>query len=105
MTKIEFRARQLIGQWCAKQKIKLLCKPNHLHTRATVIGYAAPLSLVVSKPWIDAEPQVQKFDKDYPLDVIRTFDKSLKAGDTCITAYVCTEGRQETIAIPWGELK
>ncbi len=102
MTKIEFQARQLIGQWLAKKKIKLLCKPNHIHTRAQVVGYAAPGCIVVWEPWIDSAPQLQEFNRDNPLNTIRTFDPTLRAGDTCITAYVCREGCQETIAIAWG---
>jgi hypothetical protein len=98
---IVIRPKQLIKDWCIKHNIKVK-RIRHIHKHAYVIGYAAPLCLVVATCWMESEPQCKEFDKVNPLNTLHTFDKTLKPGDWCITGYICTEGRQETIAIPYG---
>jgi hypothetical protein len=98
-TKRKRIAREAVREWCRREKIKLTCEPRHVHPSAYVVGYAAPECLIVAEPWMDSEPQVRKFDRQTPLSTIRCFDKSLKPGDWCITAYVCREGCQGTVAI------
>ena len=101
MTKQEFEARQLIGNWLAKNKVKLISKLRHVHPRCYVIGYAAPMCLIVAKSWKDSEPQCAEFDKENPIETLHTFDKTLKAGDWCAVAYYCTTGKQEHVAVGW----
>lgn len=74
--------------------------PSHVHPRSYVVGYAAPLCLVVAECWADSESQMQDFNQKYPLRTVHKFDHSLKAGDWCITAYVSTAGCGEPVAIP-----
>jgi hypothetical protein len=99
-TKLEKESALAIQDWCKKQKIELVTKPRHVHPRSYVVGLAAPLCLIVARCWTDSEQQTQKWNKDYPLQIIHNFDKSLKAGDWCITAYVSTTTSGEPIAIP-----
>ncbi len=99
-TKLEKESVLAVEDWCKKQKIKLECKPNHVHPRSYVIGLAAPKGLIVARCWADSEPHLKEWDEKYPLQVIHNFDKSLKAGDWCITAYVITKTSGESIAIP-----
>jgi len=102
-TKLEKESALAVQHWCKKQKIKLTSKPRHIHPRTYVVGYAASSCLVVARCWADSEPQTKEWNKKYPLDIIRKFDHSLKAGDWCITAYVSTVGCGESIAIPLKE--
>ena len=102
-TKLEKQSVLAVQEWCKKEKIKLISKPRHIHPRTYVVGYAASSCLIVARCWADSESQTKEWDKKYPLDVIRKFDHSLKAGDWCITAYVSTVGYGETIAIPLKE--
>ena len=99
-TKLEKESLLAIQQWCKKQKMELIKKPRHLHSRSYVVGYAAPYCLIVSNCWADSEPQTKDWNKKYPLEIIRRFDESLKAGDWCITAYVSTIHSSEFVAIP-----
>ena len=69
------------------------------YPRAYVVGRAAPLCLVVTRPWQDAEPQCQEFDRKHPLSVLHTFDPALDAGMWCATAYVVRAGCSETVAV------
>lgn len=103
MTKQEIEARQLIGTWLEKNKIKLISKMRHVHPRAYVVGYAAARCLIVAVPWLDSEPQCADEDKKHPLTTIHTFDEKLKPGDWCATAYVCTSGVQEPVAVGWAK--
>ena len=89
-----------IQAWCEKRGKKLTRRPCHIFPQAYVVGYAAPGCLVVAVPWMDAEPQVQDFDRANPLKIIRRFDGQLRAGNWCSVAYVCCEGCQELVAIP-----
>jgi hypothetical protein len=99
-TKLEKESLLAVQDWCKKQKMNLVTKPRHLHPRSYVIGFAAPLCLIVARCWADSEQQTQKWNNDYPLQIIHNFDDSLKAGDWCITAYVSTATSGEPIAIP-----
>lgn len=99
-TKLQREASAAVEVWCKKNRLKLIAKPRHIHPRAYVIGHAAPRCLIVAYCWADSEPHLRDFDRDNPLKTIHTFDSKLKAGDWCITAYVCTDGRQENVAIP-----
>ena len=101
MTKHEFEARQLIGKWLAKNKIKLVRKMRHVHPRCYVVGHAAPLCLIVASPWMDSEPQCKAFNAPNPLNMVHTFDKNLKAGDWCAVAYISVSGRSEHVAAKW----
>lgn len=102
-TKLEKESMLAVQQWCKKEKMKLISKPRHIHSRVYVVGYAASSCLIVARCWADSEPQTKEWNKKYPLDIIRKFDHSLKAGDWCITAYVSTLGCGESIAIPLKE--
>ena len=98
-TKLEKESVLAIQDWCKKQKMKLISKPRHVHPRAYVVGHAASSCLIVARCWAYSEPQKKEWDKKYPLQVVRKFDDSLKAGDWCITAYVSTTGSGEPVAI------
>jgi len=99
-TKLEKESVLAVQEWCKKQKMKLTSKPRHIHPRSYVVGYAASSCLIVARCWADSEPQTKVWNKKYPLEIIRNFDHSLKAGDWCITAYVSTFHCGESIAIP-----
>lgn len=58
------------------------------------------MCLAVVMPWVDSEPQCRAFDKENGVTMIRLFDKSLNVGMWCSTAYVCTAGTGQPIAIP-----
>lgn len=102
-TKMRRDATAAVLAWCKKKKIKLIAKPRHVHPRAYVVGSAAESCLVVAECWADSEPQLKGMNKTHPLRLINTFDTALKAGDWCITAYICYAGCQEPIAIPLTE--
>lgn len=89
-----------ILNWCVKNDIREISRISHLSSHCFVVGYAAPRCLIVANPWMDSEPQVALFDKENPFTLVRQFDKSLRANDWCITAYVCSLSGQENIAIP-----
>jgi len=97
-SKLKKAASNAIRKWCASNG-KPAKEVRHVHPRAFVIGKAAPYCLIVSIPWQDSEPQCAEFDKEYPLNVLHTFDKALSAGMWCATAYVVRDGVQETIAV------
>jgi hypothetical protein len=99
-TKLKKESLLAVQDWCKKQKMELVTKPRHVHPRSYIVGLAAPRCLIVARCWADSEHQTQKWNKDYPLQIIHTFDKSLKAGDWCITAYISTATIGEPIAIP-----
>ncbi len=102
MNRQEFEARQLIGNWLAKQKISPKGKLRHVHPRCYVV-HAASRVLIVARPWMDSEPQLQDFNRANPLDVVHTYDDSLKPGDWCATAYVITVNASEIVAVAWRE--
>lgn len=91
-------AADAVRDWCKKTG-KPAEKVRHVHPRAFVLGKAAPLCLIVTRPWQDSEPQCAEFDKAHPLDVLHTFDPALTAGMWCATAYVVRGGVQETVAV------
>jgi hypothetical protein len=94
-------AKTAVLAWCAKyRKEWRVCSVSHVYPVAFVIGYAAPLCLVVSRPWTEAEPHMAEFCRDNPLDTVREFDSSLRAGDWCAVAYVSTESRGTLVAVP-----
>ena len=99
-SKLTKAAAEAVRAWCAKHG-KPAETVRHVHPRAYVVGRAAPMCLVVSVPWQDSEPQVREHDRQYPLDVLHTFDASLDAGMWCATAYVVRGGTQETVAVPF----
>lgn len=81
--------------------MKLTSRPRHVYARGYVLAKLAPQCLIVVRPWMDAEPHLQKWDRAHAPHVwVRQFDESLNVGDWCITAYVCRSGSQETVAIP-----
>lgn len=73
---------------------------RHIHTRSYVVGHAAPQCLIVAECWADSEPHLREIDKNNPLRIVHAFDKSLKAGMWCCTAYVATDSCSEVVAIP-----
>ena len=101
MTTAHREALRLVKAWCQKQKIVLASNPRHIQPRAYVVGYAAPQCLIVAEPWMDAEPHMRDFTRANPLQTVRRFDKALKAGDWCITAYVTTISSGEVVAVAY----
>ena len=89
-----------IQAWCAKRKLTLVGRPCHVYPRAYVLGSVASECLVVAEPWADAEPQMRDLIETHSLRTVRVFDRSLRAGMWCTTAYVCQRDAQETVAIP-----
>ena len=109
-TKQYLEAVKAVESWCAKNKIKLISKPRHVFPRSYVIGHAAVQCLVVAECWADKEPGPATVDKLFgrrqnALNLVHVFDKSLQAGDWCITAYVSTIGSGQPVAIPIPEPK
>lgn len=109
-TRQHLEAVAAVEAWCKANKIKLICKPRHVFARTYVIGQAAPQCLVVAQCWADKEPGPAAMDKLFGrrqncLSTVHVFDKSLQAGDWCITAYVSTTGSGQPIAIPIPEPK
>ncbi len=97
-SKLKKAAADAVRAWCEKNggPVKSV---HHIHPRCYVVGRAAPLCLIVAKPWQDSEAQCKDFDRRNPLDTLRTFDDALDAGMWCATAYVVREGCQETVAV------
>lgn len=91
-------AADAVRAWCKKQGVPAK-QVRHIFPRAYVIGRAAPLCLVVTCPWQDAEPQCKSFCRSNPLAVLHTFDPALDAGMWCALAYVVREGCSETVAV------
>lgn len=100
MTALHRLSSAAVVAWCRRQGMKLLCAPRHVHPRTYIIGSVAPGCIIVAAPWFDSEPHLRDWDRDSPLATVRKFDASLKAGDWCITAYVCRSGSQEHVAVP-----
>jgi hypothetical protein len=100
VTKYEHEARQLIGNWLAKHKVKAaaIC---HVHPRCYVIGHAGPLCLIVAHPWKDSDPHLAEFDRANPLQHVYKFDNTLKAGDWCAMAYYTAPGIGQHVAVGW----
>lgn len=98
-TKLKQEAAKSVKRWCDARNIKLTKPVRHIHPMSYVVGYSAPKCLIVAVPWIESEPQIKDFDRENPLKTINRFDASLLPGDWCITAYICTDYRNETIAI------
>lgn len=95
------RCEKAIREWYAKysgsqSKIKSV---GHIHPVCHVAGQTAERCLIVSMPWVDAEPQLMARENIFPLNNIHTFDSSLKAGDWCTCAYVLTASVGELVAI------
>jgi hypothetical protein len=97
-SKLKKAAADAVRAWCKKSG-KPADAVRHVYPRAYVVGRAAPLCLVVTRPWQDAEPQCQEFDRKHPLSVLHTFDPSLDAGMWCATAYVVRAGCSESVAV------
>lgn len=97
-SKLKSAAKAAVAAWCAKNGMPAK-QIRHIYPRAYVVGRAAPLCLVVTRPWQDAEPQCREFDRKHPLAVLHTFDPALDAGMWCVTAYVVTAGSGETVAV------
>jgi hypothetical protein len=104
-TKQYLEAVRAVEAWCEKNKIKLISKPRHVFARAYVVGQAAPQCLVVAQCWADKERYPKVMDslfgrRQNGLNNVHLFDKSLQAGDWCITAYISTSGCGQPVAIP-----
>lgn len=91
-------AAAAVRAWC-KTNSEPAKEGRHVSPRSYVVGRAAPLCLVVTRPWQDAEPQCQEFDKRHPLAVLHTFDPALDTGMWCALAYVVRDGGSETVAV------
>jgi hypothetical protein len=95
------KAKEIIRLWRKKNVDKREVKSfSHWQFRSYVIGYAASGCLITTSCWVDSEPLVRKDNKKHPLNLIRLFDDSLKAGDWCFTCYIVVDGCQEGIALP-----
>lgn len=92
-------AEQMIAAWCAEHGKKLVGRLHHVQPRAYVVGLAGSRCLIVAEPWVDAEPHMQKHEREHPLRTVHVFDPTLKAGDWCMTAYVSTESSGEPVAV------
>lgn len=92
-------AKKRILAWCKEHELDVQ-GIRHIHPVSYVVGYAAPLCLIVATPWAHSEPQCRQFDKENPLTLVHTFDKSLKPGDWCSVAYVTTPGCGDRVAVP-----
>ena len=94
-------ARVAVEAWCRAHKMKLTCRPRHVYPRCYIVAQIAAGCLIIAKPWIDGEPHMREWDREnQPHEWVRLFDKSLKTGDWCITAYICRPGCGEHIAVP-----
>lgn len=87
-----------------REHVELVCKRKvlgirHVYPRCHVIGYAAPLCLVVHAPWQDAEPHLQEWQHEYPLKTVNEFEEGIFPGDCVAVAYVNTPGRGERYAV------
>jgi hypothetical protein len=91
-------AANAVREWVSKQG-KHAKSVRHVYPRCYVVGRAAPMCLVITRPWQDSEPQCKDFDKKHPLCVVHTFDESLDAGMWCAAAYVVRDGCSETVAV------
>ena len=93
--------KEKIISWCKKNEIKEreIKKILHIHLHCYVVGFAAPMCLVVASPWIENAKHLKRFDKENPLNTINKFDDSLKPGGWCITAFICTQYRSFPVAI------
>ena len=111
MTTAKREAIAAVQAWCHARGIKLLCRPNHVYPRAYVVekGYwencgtrKVPL-LRIATPFQDAEPHMQKLGVHQPFVRVdgRDVDASLNEGDWCISAYICEEGNQRNVAVPF----
>lgn len=102
LTNQQRKAKSVVAQWVqANQRGVQVIGIRHIYPRALVVGHLGPRALVVARPWQDSEPQCREWDRQYPLDVIHdNFDKSLKAGDWCIVAYVSTDTSGLHYAVP-----
>lgn len=88
-----------VRRWCAANGKDLISRPRHMQTAATVVGYAAPKSLIVRLSAAAAESHMREWTEKYPLEAVGVFDPKLAPGDSCIYAYVRTAGCGEPIAI------
>lgn len=98
-SKLMNAATKAIRDWC-RESGEPAEQIRHVHPRAYVVGRAAPLCLIVAEPWVDSEPQCQKFNRENPLATVRRFDASLDAGMWCTTGYVVRNGCGDTVAVP-----
>ncbi len=94
------QAAAAIVKWCRTNGLKPIGPPRHVHPVAYVIGRAAPGCMVVAIPFTDSEPQCAEFNRNNPLQIVRLFASSLRAGDWCSIAYVHREGWSDNVAIP-----
>lgn len=93
-------AKAAIGAWFERvNKRHKVVSVSHVNI-GYVVGYAAPLCIVVAVPWMTAEPQMKEFTRENPLNIYRDFDKKLRPGDWCLTGYVSTETCGFPVAIP-----
>lgn len=95
--------KALIKQWCDAKGYRIT-EIRHVFPLVLVVGYAAPRCIVIRRPWQAAEPQVQEMIQKHPLDLVHEFDDSLKEGDWACAAYVCADGWQQTVVVPWKDL-
>ncbi len=110
MTKATRDAIAAVRAWCDAKGIKLTSRPSHVFPRAYVVkvshwtnvsGRRVPC-LKIACPIIDAEPHMQRHDNHRPFTRVDgpDVDKSLKAGDWCVCAYICEVGNQRNVAVP-----
>lgn len=102
MTKLEKATVKAIREWCKGEGIKPVKSLCHIYPRVYVLGRPTSSCLLIACPPVDSEPQIKKSQKIFKGDgthLIHKFDDSLKSGDWCSVAYVCTDYTQESIAV------
>lgn len=94
------KAKAVVTAWLAKNRKQWkVLSISHVYPCCYVIGYAAPLRLVVARPWMDSEPHMATFDMNSPIETSNDFETSLKPGDWCISAYVMAKGRGTVVFV------
>lgn len=101
MTKDQHAARQLIGNWLAKQKIKLTQPMHHVCPRGYVLARPAFGPILVAVPHMDCEPQIVALNSSSQFIHTSRYDRSITLGDWVATAYIVTPQGGESIAVAW----
>ena len=108
-SKLQQEAIAAVKAWCKENDIVVIGSLRHVNARAYVVGQAAAHCLVVAECWADKEPQARQMEKllgrrENALKQCHHFDRTLQAGDWCMTAYVVTHGWSGPVAVPIPEI-
>lgn len=97
------KARTAIERWWAKHgNRERVGRVRHVHARGVVVGYAAPLCLVVRLDGRESEKHMREWQRKYPLSTVHKFDTNLREGDACYYGYVSTGTGGEPVAVVAG---